>query len=209
MSDRGPHRNDERTVRCPVEGCDDELLARGIHLHVRQTDGGGHGPTGDVPDRISFEDLTTIGSEAVEMDYPEERDTDETARLCPYCFEVFAGQEGVRIHLGQVAGRKNHPRNPAADPVDFPEVVVDETGNVEELKYDWLEGTEAPDAPTISATRVYRYLATLLSEGHREEARRARDHLIGPEDPLLEDIDDLREKLRDDADSGDDTSGVN
>lgn len=203
MSDHGPHRNDERTVRCPVDGCEDEVLARGINLHVRQTGDGGHGAKGEVPEDISFEDLETVGSESVEMDYPEERETDETALLCPYCFEVFSGKEGVRIHLGQVAGQRNHPQNPSADPVDFPE--VDDQGNVDDVIYGWCEGEELPGGPTISANRVYRYIAVLLAKGDKEEARRARDYLIGPEDPLLEDIEDAIGELPEprDADDGD------
>jgi len=79
------HPNDERTVRCPVDGCDAEKLARGIHLHVRQSSGDGHGPQGEVPDSINFENLDTVGEQTVEMDYPEERNNEKEARLCPYC----------------------------------------------------------------------------------------------------------------------------
>jgi len=129
------HTNDERTVRCPVEGCEETPLARGVHLHVMRSDGDGHGPQGDVPDHLDFENLETAGDREVEMDYPETRDSETVMRLCPYCERPFQGKKGVMIHLGQTAGRKNHPENPRDlhDPDDFAIVHVDENQNVVEV----------------------------------------------------------------------------
>jgi len=174
MTDRERHRNDERTVKCPVEGCDAEVLARGINLHVRRSSGNGHGPRGEVPDDVSFDDLETVGSEAVEMDYPEERDTEQVARLCPYCGTPFTGKQGVLIHLGQVAGRKNHPEDAADkhEPENFPRVTVDEQGNVVEML------GEPTTEDTIPISRVYQFIAELQAEGHTEMARKARNHLL-------------------------------
>ena len=126
-------KNDERTVRCPVESCDSTPLARGINLHIMRSSGGGHGPRGEVPDSISLENLETVGAREVEMDYPEERDNEKHARLCPYCSQTFSGVQGLMIHLGQTAGRKNHPANPRDrhEPSDFPHVEVDDDGNVQ------------------------------------------------------------------------------
>lgn len=183
MTDSNTHENDERTVRCPVEGCDAEVLARGIHLHIRQTDGDGHGPSGEVPDDVSLDDLDTVGAASVEMDYPEERETEQVARLCPFCSQTFAGKEGLLIHLGQVAGRKNHPRNPTEryDPGDFPRVVIDDQDNVVEVKEQWnKEGLDLPTGIRIPVRRIYRYIAELLADGKPEEAQRAREYLLGP-----------------------------
>jgi hypothetical protein len=77
------HTNDERTVRCPVDGCDATPLARGINLHINRSSGGGHGPAGEVPSDISLDNLETVGEREVEMDYPEERDNETHARLSP------------------------------------------------------------------------------------------------------------------------------
>jgi len=41
MTDCETHENEERTVICPVEGCDAEKLARGMHLHVLHSKGDG------------------------------------------------------------------------------------------------------------------------------------------------------------------------
>jgi len=180
MTCRERHRNGERTVKCPVESCDEEVLARGINLHVRRSAGNGHGPQGEPPDNITFDNLETVGEESVEMDYPEERDTEQVARLCPYCGTPFTGKQGVLIHLGQVAGRKNHPEDAADkhDPEDFPRVGVDEkenvTGVIEQEHPTEDSGTE----PTIPAARAYRYIAELLAENKPEEAQRARYHLL-------------------------------
>lgn len=124
------HRNKERTVRCPVEGCDAEKLARGIHLHIRQSSGNGHGPTGEVPDHIDLDNLETVGSREVEMNYPSERETQDAARLCPYCSKVFKGKRGVLIHLGQKAGQKNHPvETDKLSGEEAPRVEVDRHGD--------------------------------------------------------------------------------
>lgn len=182
MTDRERHRNDERTVKCPVGGCDAEVLARGINLHVRRSSGNGHGPQGEVPKDISFDDLETVGSELVEMDYPEERDTEQVARLCPYCGTPFTGKQGVKIHLGQVAGRKNHPEDAADrhEPEDFPRVAVDSRENVVEV----LDERSAPssdsstDGERIEVEKVYRLVADLLAEGKTEAAARVREELL-------------------------------
>ncbi|SFC63269.1 hypothetical protein SAMN05444422_112107 [Halobiforma haloterrestris] len=182
MTEREEHENEERTVKCPVEGCDEEVLARGIHLHVRQSADDGHGPQGEVPDGVTFDGLETVGSQSVRMKYPTERDSEEVARLCPYCSEVFTGKEGVRIHLGQTAGRKNHPpnANELHEPEDFPQVTVDAHGNVEGVLSKWADdGEDLPTGPRLPATRVYRYIAQLLAEDKYQEAQRARQMLLG------------------------------
>jgi hypothetical protein len=129
MSER---TNPERTVNCPVPGCNAEKLARGIHLHVRQSKGDGHGPQGEIPDEISLKNLETVGSKEVSMDYPETRETEQVGRRCPYCNEVFRGKQGVMIHLGRSAGKGPHPTN-AKDQVDAEDLTVvhvDDDGSV-------------------------------------------------------------------------------
>lgn len=176
------HRNDERTVRCPVEGCDATPLARGINLHVRRSSGNGHGPQGEIPEGVDFDNLESVSTESVEMDYPEDRESEQTARLCPYCERPFNGKNGVLIHLGQVSGRKDHPENAAAElaDVEFTEVIVDEKGNVTtegtEDK-DTLRGTR--DEPiVVSSKEVYELIADLLREGDTYAARRLRSQIL-------------------------------
>ena len=177
-----PHRNDERVVRCPVDGCDAEVLARGINLHILRSRGNGHGPQGEVPDCISLDHLETVGAREVELNYPEERRVESVARLCPYCGKPFKGKHGVLIHLGQIKGRKNHPHNASEihQPEDFPVVELDENNNVIAV----VEGESPsssgidPHEKTIEAERVYRYIADLLADGKRDEAAAARDRLL-------------------------------
>lgn len=128
-------KNAERTVKCPVEGCGAEKLARGIHLHVRQSDGGGHGEQGEVPEGVDLDDLETAGSQAVSMDYPETRETEEAHRRCPYCHEVFQGKRGVMIHLGRTANTGPHPANPKeeVDSAELSLVRLGEKGEVVEV----------------------------------------------------------------------------
>jgi len=176
------HRNDERTVRCPVEGCDAEKLARGVHLHVRQSAGEGHGPQGEIPDNVSLDDLETVGKQEVEMDYPAERDSEEVVRLCPYCSQPFKGKNGVLIHLGQVAGRKNHPEDAAQRHTqeDFPEVEVDEAGNITSVA-NVPEDPERSDTDkgVVSKQLVYNLIAELLADREMQMANRVRERLLG------------------------------
>jgi hypothetical protein len=177
-------------VKCPVEGCTAEVLARGVHLHVRQTSGDGHGPHGEVPDHITFDNLETVGTGTVEMEYPEQRETEQVGRLCPYCFSVFSGKQGVRIHLGQVAGRKNHPldANERHSPEDFPRVAVDRMDNVVDVLSESVDSSEESSATSsIPVERVYRYIARLLADGEQDLAREARQQLFGPESDAADD----------------------
>lgn len=177
------HKNDERTVKCPVEGCDATPLARGINLHVMLSEGGGHGPRGDVPGRINLDNLETVGEREVEMDYPEERDTEEVVRLCPYCFTPFQGTNGVLIHLGSVAGRKNHPENAAEShgEDDFPRVEVDRQGNVTNVFNDLENVPEDSTGGGIPKRRVYYLIADLMARGDVRPAHRVRARLLGVE----------------------------
>lgn len=176
--DHETHENEERTVRCPVEGCDAEKLARGMHLHVRQSSGNGHGPRGEIPDEVSLDDAETVGTETVEMEYPTEREQDDEPRLCPYCSETFAGGQALMIHLGQVADRKDHPDDVADkhDPEDFP--LIDDIAEGSAAPLIELEPDEAEAGPYIPAERVYVYIAMLIEEGERRAAQRAQRHLL-------------------------------
>jgi|GEM_PF-6649404 len=132
MTEDNPEERGERVVRCPVEGCNAEKLARGIHLHILRSSDDRHGEQGEVPREVSLDNLTEVGREEVNVDYPEERESEAVVRLCPYCQNHFSGKEGVAIHLGLVEGRRNHPVNAAAahTPDDFPVVKLDEKENI-------------------------------------------------------------------------------
>jgi hypothetical protein len=144
-----PSRNAERVVKCPVEGCDAEKLARGMHLHVLRSVGNGHGEQGEIPEEVSLDDLEEVGTQEVEVNYPAEREVESVARLCPYCGVPFRGKHGVLIHLGQVAGRKNHPPNASRvhEPEDFPVVELDEDENIVSVASS--RPTTSPDSDAV------------------------------------------------------------
>jgi hypothetical protein len=184
---RKKHKNDEKTVKCPVEGCEKEVLSRGLHLHVRQTTGEGHGPQDELPEDIDLDKAEEVGSREVEMEYPEERESEQVARLCPYCERPYRGKHGVMIHLGQVAGRKDHPEDAPEqhEPNDFAIVHVDENENVVEVVE---EGTAMPSTErrreqeaktgSLDPDEVQEYIDGLREQGLDEEAERAEQMLL-------------------------------
>jgi len=183
MPQTNKHSNEERTVRCPVEGCDYEGLARSLHLHVRQSSGDGHGPHGDIPEQIDLSSAETVGTQRVEMDYPENRNVENVARQCPFCGMVFNGKHGVMIHIGQTEGKKNHPDD-ATDQVDaddLPIVELDEDENIVNV----VEGdakmpsTKRREEKEDEEDRIKRYISRLRDEGKDKEADIAEQELLG------------------------------
>jgi hypothetical protein len=132
MTEDNREERGERVVACPVKDCDATPLARGVNLHILRSSGGGHGEQGDFPDSVSLDDLEETGRKEVSVNYPDERESESKARLCPYCRQHFSGKSGVQIHLGQMSGRRNHPPEASAlhDPEDFPVVELDENENI-------------------------------------------------------------------------------
>lgn len=183
------HKNDEKTVCCPIEGCDEEVLARGLHLHVMRSAGKGHGPHMESPEDIDLDEAEEIGTREVEMDYPEERDTEQVARLCPYCERPYRGKHGVMIHLGQVKGRKNHPEDATEqhEPDDFAIVHVDENENVVEVveeatvmpSTERRQEREEAGMGGLNSEKVKQYIEDLRGQGLDEEADRAEEMLLG------------------------------
>lgn len=119
------------------------------------------------------------------MDYPDERDTENVARLCPYCNQTFAGEQGIMIHLGQTAGRKNHPESAGENHNidDFPRVEVDERGNITSV----VDGTEDSNiiegGTTVPVQAVYTLVAQFVAENDMLTAHRLRKHLLGVDNP--------------------------
>lgn len=183
MAQKKKHSNEERTVECPVEGCDYEGLSRTLHLHVRQSSGDGHGPHKDIPESIDFDNLETVGTQEVEMNYPETREVEQVKRQCPFCELVFDGKHGVMIHIGQTAGKKNHPEN-APQQVsedDLPVVELDDDQNI----INTVEGdakmpsTKRRQEEEAEENRIKRYIKKLREEGKDEEADIAETELLG------------------------------
>ena len=179
--------NQENVVQCPVSGCSHEGLSRGMHLHVRQSSGNGHGPHGDIPDSLDMGNLEVVGQREVQMEYPEDREVDNTARACPFCGNAFQGYRGLKIHLGQKQGQGVHPKN-AAEKIqkeDAPIVEVDDDMNVKDIidaremmpsMRDRLLGQESKD--TIPVSKVEQFIEKLEAEDRADVANQAREFLL-------------------------------
>ena len=178
------HTNSEKVVKCPVEGCDHEGLSRGIHLHVRQSSGNGHGEHGDTPENLDFDNLETVGEKSVEMDYPDERTEEESARLCPYCGNAFKGFRGIKIHLGQKHGKGVHPDDATdIEKSDCPIARVDEDMNVIEIVEDKsiMPSTKKrieAESDSVSLEAVHQFIEDIRNEGHEQVAEKAESQLL-------------------------------
>lgn len=186
---KNKHKNNERTVRCPVEGCDEEVLSRALHLHINRKSGNGHGETGTIPEDINLDDAEEVGTAEVEMEYPESRESEEVQRLCPYCERPFQGKTGVMIHLGALSGKKNHPKDAAErhEMNDFPVVRVDENQNVIEIVE---EGTKLPSTERrqedstnsladVDKEEILETIENLREQGLDGEANKIESMLLG------------------------------
>lgn len=153
----------ERRVLCPLNGCDQEVLARGINLHIRQSSDEIHGQQGKVPEGVGLDELETKGEEPVQVNYPQNRKEDTEHILCPFCYEIFKGNRGIKTHLSQTSGKGQHPDN-AVEEYDLNK--PDRKGNM------LLNKSES------ASNRAKRYVEYLVSEGDIEEAKRAKRFLF-------------------------------
>lgn len=183
MPQTNKHSNEERTVRCPIEGCEYEGLSRSLHLHVRQSNAEGHGPHGDIPEHIDLSEAETVGTQRVDMDYPEHREVEQVARQCPFCDMVFNGKHGVMIHIGQTAGRKNHPEDAAeqVEAEDLPVVELDENQNIINVVEGdaTMPSTKRRQEKEAEEDRIQKYINRLREEGKDKEADIAEQELLG------------------------------
>lgn len=150
-----------------------------------RSSGNGHGLQNEIPNDLDLDKAEVVGSKEVEMEYPEERESEQVARLCPYCERPYRGKHGVMIHLGQTAGRKDHPEDAPErhDPDDFSIVHVDEDENVVEIVEEPTqmpsterrqESDEQPDPEQVKL-----HIQELREKGLNEEADRAEKMLLG------------------------------
>lgn len=178
------HSNEENVVKCPVEGCPHTGLSRGMHLHVRQSSGDGHGENGDVPPNISLDDLEVVGTKEVQMDYPDERNEEDVVRLCPYCGRAFNGFRGIKIHVGQKVGQGVHPDNATdIEKEDCPIAHVDDDMNVIEIveERSMMPSTKQRlknEQETIKKAALLEIIEELENEGKQDAANKLRTNLL-------------------------------
>lgn len=125
-------------VTCPIEGCDEETLARGLFMHIYQTNDSkneGHYPRFEIPPDIDEEEIKVTGEKDVEIDYPDHQELENAYYLDTYTGKAYQGKRGLMVHLGQLAGRDNIPEDVTErhDATDFPVVEVDDDGNITEV----------------------------------------------------------------------------
>lgn len=145
--------NNEEKVKCPIEGCNSETVARGLFMHIFQTDdpeNKGHYPRGEIPPDIDEEEIKVTGKEEVEMNYPETQNLEDRKYLDTYTGQSYEGKRGLMIHLGQMGGKNNIPEDVTDRhrPEDFPVVEVDDNGNITEV-IEWPKGDVPPIEPYL------------------------------------------------------------
>lgn len=90
--------------KCPY--CGEEVTARGLYLHVRNSEGGGHGSAGTVPRSFNVDDVP-ISRYAHEDD---ESDFENKSLRCKHCSQVFSNLTDAMLHLEQAQGKGEHPK---------------------------------------------------------------------------------------------------
>lgn len=125
--------NQEVTVKCPY--CSETMLRRGLHAHVFQSDDSRHNERYEVPEGFDVSETEVVGEEEVILDYPDNVDLGDEYFLDTYTGKAYEGRRGLMIHLSAMAGQHNIPEDIADrhDADDFPQVKIDDDGNITEL----------------------------------------------------------------------------
>ncbi|MFC6953735.1 hypothetical protein [Halorubellus litoreus] len=108
MTQYQAHTNLESVRECPF--CEEEVLSRGLYVHVYNSDDDAHGPRGEVPDDFSVDDAEITGRREVTVNTPTKYRVDHRRFVCDYCGKTFKGQLGLNVHLGRRSGADDlHP----------------------------------------------------------------------------------------------------
>ena len=100
--------------------------------HVRNSDGGGHGPHQTVPDDFDLEDCEKAGTGNINVSERVISDTDSGKELyiCNICGKRSKGYRGFAIHLSKTEDDDEHPVDvDHLDPSDYTIVSADENWN--------------------------------------------------------------------------------
>ena len=102
------HKNLEAVRKCPF--CGDEVLSRGLFVHVFNSSDEAHGDRGETPDNFSVDDAEIVGHREVTMNNPTKYNVDHHRYVCDYCGDTFKGALGLQVHLERKAGKNTvHP----------------------------------------------------------------------------------------------------
>lgn len=119
--------NQEPVARCPVDGCFEERLTRGMALHVYNSVGGGHGEHGVIPSGIRFDSLEIVGSSSVEVDSGIESSSGKVRIKCPSCKLSLPEERSFMNHFEELVSTGD--RSEETD-VRVPTVWIDDRGAV-------------------------------------------------------------------------------
>lgn len=169
----GSPSDDQESIRkCPY--CGNEHKSRGLFSHVRQTDEKGHGPRKEVPDSFSVEDAEIVGYTETNRKKPVSNSkSGKELILCKICGNTSKGMHGFHIHAKLMAGKENHPEDPAdIDESQFRAIPTDEhwkpTGQFDEVDEE------------------YRDMVQWENDNHDNESEKTMEGMFIPVDELRE-----------------------
>lgn len=150
MTQTKSHTNKETVRKCPY--CEEEVLSRGLHAHVFNTEGSGHGPRDSTPDNFEVKDAEIVGTRSVTMVNPTEYNVEHRRYVCDYCNNSFRGKLGMKIHLGRKAGKDEvHPEDAdERDPESFESYPATESGEILVETEEEAEDLEIDDPILVS-----------------------------------------------------------
>lgn len=110
--------------------CGESYTNQGLHSHIRQSKGDGHGAYGEVPDSFNPEEVKPVKNPP---NYKMRRSNSEKATthiyLCNWCNELCKGERGYKIHLGMIKGSPLHPDDASIEDEQYKLIPSDDDWN--------------------------------------------------------------------------------
>lgn len=159
-------------------------------MHVRNTDGNGHGPYGEVPDEFNVQDAPIVGQEQESQSFQQTvKEAPNRILLCNYCGKGLRGERGLSIHLGKSKGDEKHPASASISDGNYSRIPADEDYNplIDEDTVERIREKEMED--TQKAMQQFEVVEESDSEPMTpEEISKAREK-------AATDLDNLSERL--------------
>ena len=113
---------------CPY--CGKSYSSQGIHTHVQQSKGNGHGPHGEVPEDFDVDSLKPSNKKPRGgVTHSRAETSTRHLYLCNWCNELCKGERGYKIHLGKSRDDPLHPEDASIEDEQYTLIPADDEWN--------------------------------------------------------------------------------